>query len=355
MPDTPLFAAVLLDWYRQYRRDLPWRRTADPYRIWLSEVILQQTRVQQGLPYYERFVEAFPTVFDLAQAPEETVLRHWQGLGYYSRARNLHRAAQQVAAAGGAFPGSFEALRRLPGVGDYTAAAIASFAFGEAVAVVDGNVFRVLSRVFGVEEDIASPAGKKAFQALAQGLLPADAGTYNQAIMEFGALQCKPAGPDCGACPLADLCEARRQGRVGELPVKSKKAKVRNRHLYYFVCHEGGRVAMRRRGGGDVWQGLYDFPCWEPEAAAWPEAALEQLPGGAAGWKDVRISGEKKHILTHQRIFARFLALEAESADFLEAWALGQGLELVPFSELEARPKPVLITAFLEEMNWLAP
>ena len=254
------FTTSLLHWYKEHGRELPWRETKDPYAIWLSEIILQQTRIQQGWAYWERFMKRWPTVEALAAATEDEVLREWQGLGYYSRARNLHAAARQIVALGG-FPQTLEEIRKLKGVGDYTAAAIASFAFGIPAAVVDGNVYRVLSRYFGIDTPINTTEGKKVFAALAQEMLPnvCIGATYNQAIMDFGALQCTPKSPKCGDCPLMETCEAFRQGRVDELPVKVKKLQVKERRMTYVYIRCNGETAIHRRGAGDIWQGL-----WEP-------------------------------------------------------------------------------------------
>ena len=221
------FAQTLLKWFEAYGRELPWRETHDPYAIWLSEIILQQTQVKQGWDYWQRFMRRWPTVNDLAAASEDEVLREWQGLGYYSRARNLHYAARQIVALGH-FPDTLEEIKQLKGVGDYTAAAIGSIAFGLPAAVVDGNVYRVLARHFGIATPINSTEGKKEFTALAQSLLPeTSAGLYNQAIMDFGAIQCTPQSPKCVVCPLQESCEALRTGKVSTLPVKEKKLKIK--------------------------------------------------------------------------------------------------------------------------------
>ena len=252
------FSEAILSWYDTYGRDLPWRRTRDPYAIWLSEIILQQTRIAQGQAYWERFMAAWPTVEALAAASEDEVLRLWQGLGYYSRARNLHAAAQQIVAAG-RFPETLAGIRALKGVGDYTAAAIGSIAFGLPAAVVDGNVYRVLARHYGIETPVGSTAAKKEFTALAQSLLPADRpGDFNQGMMDFGALQCTPVAPLCAICPLAGLCTALATGRVGALPVREKGAAVQTRRFDYVYVRFRGRIAIRRRGPGDIWQGLYE-------------------------------------------------------------------------------------------------
>ena len=289
------FAATLLQWFKNNGRSLPWRETNDAYAIWLSEVILQQTRIVQGMSYWERFMAQWPTVNTLAAATEDEVLKAWQGLGYYSRARNLHTAARQVVELGG-FPQTFKELKTLKGVGDYTAAAIASIAFGEPVAVVDGNVYRVLSRHFGIDTPIDSTEGKKKFQALAQSLLPInEPADYNEAIMDFGATQCTPNSPHCSACPLCETCVAFREQRINELPVKSKKVKQRERHFTYLYIEYEGKIAIHQRGAGDIWQGLWEFPQAEQlassEDSAWKtEAQLLQ--------KGV------KHILTHQILLA---------------------------------------------------
>ena len=289
------FAATLLQWFKNNGRSLPWRETKDAYAIWLSEVILQQTRIVQGMSYWERFMAQWPTVNTLAAATEDEVLKAWQGLGYYSRARNLHTAARQVVELGG-FPQTFKELKTLKGVGDYTAAAIASIAFGEPVAVVDGNVYRVLSRYYGIDTPIDSTEGKKEFQALAQSLLPInEPADYNEAIMDFGATQCTPNSPHCSACPLCETCVSFREQRINELPVKSKKVKQRERHFTYIYIEYEGKIAIHQRGAGDIWQGLWEFPQEEhltsSEDSAWKtEAQLLQ--------KGV------KHILTHQILLA---------------------------------------------------
>ena len=289
------FAAILLQWFKNNGRPLPWRETNDPYAIWLSEVILQQTRIAQGMSYWERFIAQWPTVNDLAAATEDEVLKAWQGLGYYSRARNLHTAAQQVVELGG-FPQTFKELKSLKGVGDYTAAAIASIAFGEPVAVVDGNVYRVLSRYYGITTAIDSTEGKKEFQTLAQSLLPTnEPADYNEAIMDFGATQCTPTSPSCTTCPLCETCVAFREQRMNELPVKSKKVKQRERHFTYLYIEYEGELAIHQRGAGDIWQGLWELPQAEQltssKDSVWGKEALLLRKG-------------VKHILTHQILLA---------------------------------------------------
>lgn len=303
-------ADILLDWYAREGRDLPWRRTRDPYRIWLSEVILQQTRVAQGTEYYLRFTERFPDVASLAAAPEDEVLKLWQGLGYYSRARNLHAAARQVVERfGGRFPVALEEVRSLCGVGDYTAAAICSAAYDAPCAVVDGNVYRVLARLFDLDAPIDSTAGKRAFAELAQLQLDtAHPGRYNQAIMDFGALRCIPSSPRCEACPLAGRCLALAAGTVAARPVKQSKTKVRDRWFNYLHISSGDRTLLRRRERRDIWQGLYEFPLIETEGPAeLPE--LVRLPQfrellGDAPWHLVRSIPLPKHQLSHQTLHA---------------------------------------------------
>ncbi|SFD26777.1 A/G-specific adenine glycosylase [Flavobacterium phragmitis] len=272
------FSNILIKWYLQNKRDLPWRKTVDPYQIWLSEIMLQQTRVAQGMPYFFAFTKEFPTVKDLADAPEEKVLKLWQGLGYYSRARNLHKTAQYIAYdLNGVFPDSYKELLKLKGVGEYTAAAIASFSYNEAVPVVDGNVFRVLSRYFDVETDIALPSAKKEFAALAQELMPketrgeaelseANPAIFNQAIMEFGALQCVPKSPDCSKCVFNESCAALQKGKVNQLPVKSKKIKVTNRYFNYLILEDVcGNTLIQKRTEKGIWHNLYEFPLLETQ------------------------------------------------------------------------------------------
>ncbi len=347
------FTDTLTTWYKAHARSLPWRNTRNPYLIWLSEIILQQTRVAQGLPYYQRFAETYPTITDLANAPEEEVLRLWQGLGYYSRARNLHFTAKQVAyELNGIFPTEYARLLLLKGIGKYTAAAIASFAAGEQVAVVDGNVYRVLARVFGIDKDIASPEGQRFFASLAQQLIPAnDPATHNQAIMEFGAMQCIPVSPKCETCPLQSICQAYATNRQQELPVKLKKTKVRPRFFHYFVITDGLRyIWMNKRGAGDIWTGLYDFFLVEQEATgtepAFAELVTRMLNRGAT----IRtIDRVHKHVLSHQVIEARFHEILL-SDNTQEQIINEKAPELSKFTleEVWQNPKPVLINNFLK-------
>ena len=293
-----MFNVALLEWFRENGRDLPWRQTRDPYAIWLSEIILQQTQVKQGWEYWERFMHRWPTVEALAAATEDEVLREWQGLGYYSRARNLHYAAKQIVTLGH-FPDTLEDIKQLKGVGDYTAAAIGSIAFGLPAAVVDGNVYRVLARHFGIDTPINTTEGKKLFAVLAQELLPPnEAAAYNQAIMDFGAVQCTPQSPKCMECMLAESCEALRSGRVNELPVKLKTLKVTERHLIYIYIRCQGQTAIRRRGPGDIWQGLWEPMLVDAESAVPPTASL--------------LRQNVKHVLTHRVLYADFYLLETD-------------------------------------------
>ena len=336
---------------------MPWRGERDPYRIWLSEVILQQTRVAQGAAYYERFTQAFPTVHDLAAAHEDQVLALWQGLGYYSRARNLHKAAKLVAERG-AFPDDYAGLLALPGVGPYTAAAIASFAYGEPVAVVDGNVYRVLSRYFGVDEPIDKPAGQRAFKSLAQELLPASQpAAYNQAIMDFGATVCTPKRPRCPSCPLRDSCSALSQNRVDVLPRKAGTVKRRTRYFDYLrIADARGRLWVRRRGGGDIWQGLYDLPLVEGATGFAERPQLEERLR-QAGIADVELLGRsqpRKHVLSHQELRARFwsFALRQNRGDAPDLSALADGAgKWVQADELLGMGIPQLLHRYLTEPN----
>ena len=303
-----MFTTTILDWFRHNGRDLPWRHTADPYAIWLSEIILQQTQVKQGMDYWLRFTRRWPRVEDLAAATEDEVLREWQGLGYYSRARNLHAAAKQIVAMG-KFPDTLEGIRQLKGVGDYTAAAIGSIAFGLPAAVVDGNVYRVLARHYGIDTPINTTLGKKVFTALAQSLLPPDQpSAFNQAMMDFGAIQCTPQTPRCAVCPLQETCDALHTGRISQLPVKRKTLKVQTRHLSYLYLRSDGRTAMRRRPAGDIWQGL-----WEPVLLVDDGAShlpLSESLSAALRTDAILLRRQVKHVLTHRILLADFYFLE---------------------------------------------
>ena len=307
------FCATLLRWYEANGRDLPWRHTRDPYAIWLSEVILQQTRISQGTAYWLRFMQAWPTVEALATATEDEVLKMWQGLGYYSRARNLHTAARQIVALG-QFPRTLEEIRRLKGVGDYTAAAIASLAFGVTAAAVDGNVYRVLSRLYAIATPINTTEGKHLFTRLADELIHAapltalspqgdeacGASLFNQAMMDFGATQCMPQSPSCLLCPFVEDCEAHRRGLAEQLPVKLKKTKITTRHLIYIYVRCQGYTAIHRRGSGDIWQGLWEPPLFEDAPLPQWSGHLKQLATGV------------KHVLTHRILLADFYLLDTD-------------------------------------------
>lgn len=393
------FANTIISWFRENGRALPWRETRDPYAIWLSEIILQQTRIAQGWEYWERFMAQYPTVEDLAAAHEDEVLKLWQGLGYYSRARNLHTAAKQIVALGH-FPDTLEGIKQLKGVGDYTAAAIGSFAFDIPAAVVDGNVYRVLARYFGIDTPINSTQGKKEFAALAQSLLPSSKASdflslssvsdsqsslssasdtlsssspvaaYNQAMMDFGAIQCTPQSPKCLLCPLAETCEAMRSNRVAELPVKQKTLKVKTRHLSYIYIRCKGETAIHRRGEGDIWQGL-----WEPfnasdiaEACASPSSALASPSSAKLSTSPAKFSPFKselaaslhlsnvdglqllaqdvKHVLTHRILLADFYLLETEARP-----QLPDDYIWIKEEEIEDYGIPRLIELMLEKIS----
>ncbi|MFV0537975.1 MAG: A/G-specific adenine glycosylase [Dysgonomonas sp.] len=315
MEEDLRLSSILIDWYNVNRRDLPWRNTANPYLIWLSEVILQQTRVDQGYSYYNKFAERYPTVELLANAEEDEVLKLWQGLGYYGRARNLHSTAKFIVREyNGVFPSRYKDVLSLKGIGEYTAAAIVSFAYNQAYAVVDGNVYRVLSRVFAIDEPIDSSSGKRLFSELATTLLDdSNAGLHNQAIMEFGALQCTPVSPDCVNCPASSLCLAYDRGEVGKYPVKAGKVKNRSRYFNYFDIRVGGFMYLHKRTDKDIWQGLYELPLVESDRDLMMDELSEE-----AGFRNLFSTGEiqvryitkMKHVLSHQTIYAIFYQVE---------------------------------------------
>ena len=304
----------LLKWYGKNKRDLPWRKNPQAYRIWLCEIIMQQTRISQGISYYEKFVKAYPTPADLAAAPEDEVLKLWQGLGYYSRARNLHAAAKSM---NGKFPTTYEGVRALKGVGDYTAAAICSIAYNMPYAVVDGNVFRVLSRVFGIQTPIDSTDGKKEFSMLAQKLLDKkNPGDFNQALMDFGALVCTPQAPQCDKCPFEKKCVARLKNQVEKFPVKAQKTKISTRYFHYIYVEQGNYLWLHKRSGKDIWQNLYELPL--------VETSDEKLtpPTWLGNAKITPVGKPVKHVLSHQIIYARLYKVKISPsrklpADFL--------------------------------------
>jgi A/G-specific adenine glycosylase len=329
------FSPSITNWYRQNGRNLPWRDTRNPYKIWLSEIILQQTRVEQGRSYYEKFVKHYPTVIDLANASEQDILNDWQGLGYYSRARNLHFSAKYIRdECDGIFPQTYDEIIQLKGVGKYTAAAIASFAFDEPKAVVDGNVYRFLSRAFNIDTPIDSTQGQKDFQILADSLIshqhPAD---HNQAIMEIGALICTPTQPQCMFCPVTEICEAREKGTQLSLPVKSKKTKVRNRYFHYLVYQQNGSTLIEQRTEKGIWQQLYQFPLIETE-----KAAISSEPKNCSS-----VSETVVHKLSHQHIHARFYTIngfpEKLEKHFIE----------IESKNIQDYPLPRIIDRYLEK------
>ena len=340
------FSRKILNWYMDNKRSLPWRKTTDAYKIWLSEILLQQTRVAQGLPYYQKFIDHFPTVYDLASAREEDVLKLWQGLGYYSRARNLHATAKTIVKEyNGEFPSQYSDLIKLKGVGDYTASAIASISFNEPEPVVDGNVYRVLARYFGIPLAIDSTKGAKYFKALARELMDLEnIRDYNQGLMEFGALPCKPRNPDCNSCPLGDSCVALQKGQIALLPVKSKKQKVTTRYINYLVLQDpNGKTLFKKREGKGIWQNLYEFPCVETkseiEVSAMQAEVREMLPEYRSG-PPRRFNGQKIiHKLSHQHLHVHFWGVEVDRP-------LESG---IPTSSLGHYPVPVLIAEFIEK------
>jgi A/G-specific adenine glycosylase len=346
------FSKIVIRWYSGNNRKLPWRETQNPYFIWLSEIILQQTQVKQGLPYYEAFVKNFPTIYDLAAAEEQTVLKLWQGLGYYSRARNLHFTAQYIVnECNGVFPNTYKTLLKLKGVGDYTASAIASICFGEATAVVDGNVYRVLARYFGIDTPINTTDGIKQFKALAQELIDKkDPATFNQAIMEFGAMQCRPKTPDCLFCPLSTSCIAYNKGRIGELPVKLKKIKVKQRYFNFIVFKsKDNKTVLEQREGKGIWQNLYQFPLIETPTHSSYEDCLKAIR--TFPYVKDKIfnlvqynTTPKLHKLSHQHLHITFWIVSLEED-------LKQGIS---FNALKTYPVPIVLGKFIEAFGFSA-
>ncbi|WP_298548434.1 A/G-specific adenine glycosylase [uncultured Aquimarina sp.] len=346
-----IFPKKLISWYLQNKRSMPWRETNDPYHIWLSEIILQQTRVAQGLPYYLSFTDQYPTVFDLANAKEEQVLKLWQGLGYYSRARNLHTTAKYIAGElNGIFPSTYNDLLKLKGVGDYTASAIASICYNEVVPVVDGNVYRVLSRYFNIDTPINSTQGIKEFKKIAFEFIdPEQPATYNQAIMEFGALQCKPQNPYCIVCPLNDSCESLKKGTVSSLPVKLKKLKVKKRYFSYliFSINEEQTIIKQRTGKG-IWQNLYEFPLIESDKDVDLTYIKEQEDfKNLMGTKpyDITLYKDefKVHKLSHQHLYTRFYVVKMN-----EKPEINGELDLVEIEKIREYPVPILLGNFID-------
>ncbi|HDS07906.1 MAG TPA: A/G-specific adenine glycosylase [Bacteroides sp.] len=345
---------ILVAWYEKNKRDLPWRYSVDPYRIWLSEVILQQTRISQGLDYYLSFAEAFPDIRSLAEAPEERVMKLWQGLGYYSRARYMHATAKHVVEQlGGEMPRTYEGLLKLKGVGSYTAAAIASICFNEPRAVVDGNVARVISRLFGVEEAVNGPRGHKIIASLAEELLDREQpGLHNQAIMEFGSLQCVPDSPVCAGCPLSGRCVAWKHNRVDLLPVKVPKRRPTARWMYFFIFRNGNEVILMKRDGNDIWKSLYQFPVLESDGPAEDGELLvrmeQELMPGVAELILERVSPPVRHQLTHRTIHAKFLHIRTGRwpDPMPDTWVR------VPSGRLDDYPVPRIIHRYLQVANF---
>ncbi len=342
------FSKILIHWYLQNKRDLPWRKTKNPYYIWLSEIMLQQTRVAQGTPYYFSFTSNFPTVFDLANASEQEVLKLWQGLGYYSRARNLHKTAQYIAFdLNGIFPDNYKDLLTLKGVGEYTAAAIASFAYDEDVAVVDGNVFRVLSRYFGIDLDISNNSTKKEFQKLATSLIPeGKAADFNQAIMEFGALQCVPKSPNCSICVFKDSCSALQQKKVNLLPVKSKKIKVTNRFLNYLFFEDSQKQTLiNQRTEKGIWHNLYEFPLIETlQIEDYDTISTKIIADFNHETAIISISEMNPipqiHKLTHQHLNIKFWKIKVNGN-------LKNGISMTTINDY---PFPIVLSKFIEKL-----
>ena len=344
------FSNLLVQWYLQNKRDLPWRNDTNPYTIWLSEIMLQQTRVAQGLPYFMRFTERFPTVFNLANATEEEVLKLWQGLGYYSRARNLHKTAKKIAFEfNGEFPKSYLELLKLKGVGEYTAAAIASFAYNENVPVVDGNVYRVLSRYFDLETDISSAGAKKEFTQLAAELVPkGKANLFNQAIMEFGALQCVPKNPDCSNCIFNDSCLALQKKKVAQLPYKSKKTKVRSRFFNYLVFSDDNQnTIITKRSQKGIWHNLYEFPVIETEFMESDSDVLELIQDQLFIENDIKqielFNPEPiLHKLSHQHLNIKFWEIKVD----------GNIKNGISWESAQKMPFPIVIFNFVEKVSF---
>ncbi|MCD7971390.1 MAG: A/G-specific adenine glycosylase [Candidatus Azobacteroides sp.] len=345
---------VLVEWYEQNKRDLPWRRTTDPYIIWISEIILQQTRVNQGMDYFLNFIAHFPDVKTLAEAHEDEVMKSWQGLGYYSRARNLHQAAKDIVERyGGFFPSSYQEILSLKGIGEYTAAAIASFSFNLPHAVVDGNVFRVLSRLFAIEDMIDSSSGKKIFSGLAQELLrPENATQHNQAIMEFGALHCTPVAPNCRECPLQEKCQAYARKSVLNYPKKKPRKETRKRYFNYFHIEKDNCIFLRKRTGNDIWKNLYELPLIEApvrlsldEISSLPEF-MEFFPqvDSTLFWQ---ISYRDKHILSHQTLHTVFYKVN----DLPDMQYFENNCIKVPFQELDKYAVSSLTDKYLEKIR----
>ena len=340
------FNLLIIKWYRQNKRNLPWRLTKDPYMIWLSEIILQQTKVDQGLNYYLKFRANYPTIHDLAKADEQKVLSDWQGLGYYSRARNLHTTAKTIIDTyQGTFPNTYENILKLKGIGTYTAAAISSFAYDLPHAVVDGNVYRVLSRLFDIDLPIDSSEGIKEFKVLADELLNKDhPAEHNQAIMEFGALQCTPANPSCDTCPFVLTCLARKNGTIQQRPVKKGKTKVRNRYLHFLHIETEGQIIITQRTEKDIWQNMYQFPLIEKNSAEELSVIQEEIEH-TYNIKVTDVISNIKHILSHQHLYTTFW----KTKTIPEKLRSNKAYLIIPKEALISYPIPRVIDRYLEE------
>jgi A/G-specific adenine glycosylase len=347
-------SASLLRWYRKHKRDLPWRKTHDPYLIWLSEIILQQTRVAQGLPYYLKFSKKYPSIAKLAAAKQQEVLRQWQGLGYYSRARHLHETAKAVVKNfDGKFPSRYSELIKLKGVGEYTAAAVSSITSEEPHPVVDGNVIRVLSRHFGINNPLDSSSAKKKFISLASGLMANHSPSeFNQAMMEFGALQCVPKNPVCTDCPLKKSCFAFTHSQVEKFPVKKRKTKIRQRYFDYFIIHSASKILMKQRKENDIWKNLYDFPLIESQRLLSRDKFLQSESVkkifGKAVVRFEKIGETQEHILSHQQLNARFWKVISSQKMPVKN---DSGIISVNSNSLKKYPLPRLIERFIEKHN----
>lgn len=343
------FKNVIIKWYNENKRDLPWRNTVNPYYIWVSEVILQQTRVAQGLDYYHRFIDAFPTIKDLAEADLDRVMKVWQGLGYYSRARNLQNGAKQVMAEyNGKLPSSYNELLNIKGIGPYSAGAIASFAFKETVPAIDGNVYRVMARIYGVFASSETASGKKEFFDLTMELIDKKRpNIFNQALLDFGALQCVPRSPNCGICPFDSICYAYRNNLINQLPVKGKKIATRDRFLNYIIIRYKGSTFIQRREGDDIWNSLYQFPLIETSKGV----EIDQLVKEPA-WKEIfgkvdvnilYISDPIKHLLSHQTLYTKFVIVEIEKASYY----LKSNYNKISIPDIQEYSVPRVIDSFL--------
>jgi len=343
------FNHELLSWYQDNKRDLPWRNTTDAYVIWLSEIIMQQTRVEQGLPYFNRFLEHYPTVTSFAAATEDDILKLWQGLGYYSRGRNMLKTARLVQEHyKGRFPQSYEQLIKLTGIGAYTAAAISSFSANEAKAVVDGNVYRVLARYLGISEPVNSSKGKKMFQEAANGLLNKQIpGLHNQAMMELGAIVCKPKNPACGICPVRTGCYAFTHNAIKTLPVKLNKVKVRERYFNYFLVTDGNKVLVNKRDETDIWANMYDLPLIETFSLLPPDELFAYPEVTACFGTNLTlaaISPVKKHVLTHQRLYVRLITVQSPPSKLKASWLY------IPVEDLHKLAIPRIIFIFIKNI-----